>query len=87
MVMDPQDLGAEPRKMRLPVIGTPAPAAAMADDDGLRPIFEHTATLGSKDLHLAVELAAQHGLDAPFAELGERWLRVALGLDREPDAQ
>jgi 3-hydroxyisobutyrate dehydrogenase len=62
-------------------------AAAMADDDGLRPIFEHTATLGSKDLHLAVELAAQHGLDAPFAELGERWLRVALGLDREPDAQ
>ena len=62
-------------------------AAVMADDDGLRPIFEHTATLGSKDLHLAVELAAQHGLDAPFAELGERWLRVAIGLDREPDAR
>jgi len=32
MVMDPQDLGAEPRKMRLPVIGAPAPVAAQADD-------------------------------------------------------
>lgn len=53
----------------------------MAPDDGLRPIFEHTATLGTKDLHLAVELAAQLGLDAPFAALAERSLRVALGLD------
>lgn len=61
-------------------------AGVMADDDGLRPIFEHTATLGAKDLHLAVQLAAEHGLDAPFAELGERWLRVALGLDERPDA-
>lgn len=60
-------------------------AGVMADDDGLRPIFEHTATLGAKDLHLAVQLAAEHGLDAPFAELGERWLRVALGLDEHPD--
>jgi 3-hydroxyisobutyrate dehydrogenase-like beta-hydroxyacid dehydrogenase len=60
-------------------------AGVMDDDDGLRPIFEHTATLGAKDLHLAVHLAAEHGLDAPFAELGERWLRVALGLDERPD--
>ena len=29
-------------------------------------------------------LAAEHGLDAPFAELGERWLRIALGLDAHP---
>ncbi len=42
----------------------------MAPDDGLRPIFEHTATLGTKDLHLAVELAAQLGLDAPFRRTG-----------------
>jgi 3-hydroxyisobutyrate dehydrogenase-like beta-hydroxyacid dehydrogenase len=60
-------------------------AGVMDDDDSLRPIFEHTATLGAKDLHLAVQLAAEHGLDAPFAELGERWLRVALGLDERPD--
>ncbi len=57
---------------------------AMAPDDGLRPIFEHTATLGAKDLHLAADLAAEHGQDAPFAQLAERWLRVALGLDDPP---
>jgi 3-hydroxyisobutyrate dehydrogenase len=61
-------------------------ADRMADDDGLRPIFEHTATLGAKDLHLAVHLAAEHGLGAPFAELGERWLRTALGLDAAPES-
>lgn len=60
-------------------------AAPMSGDDGLRPIFEHTATLGTKDLQLAVELAALHGLEAPFAELGAASLRVALGLD-EPGA-
>jgi 3-hydroxyisobutyrate dehydrogenase-like beta-hydroxyacid dehydrogenase len=60
-------------------------AGRMADDDGLRPIFEHSATLGAKDLHLAVQLADEHGLAAPFAELGERWLRTALGLDSHPD--
>ena len=37
-------------------------AGPMADDDGLRPIFEHTATLGGKDLHLATELADAHGI-------------------------
>lgn len=60
-------------------------AGVMDDADGLRSVFEHTATLGVKDLHLAVRLAAEHGLDAPFAELGERWLRVALGLDATPE--
>ena len=60
-------------------------AGRMANDDGLRPIFEHSATLGAKDLHLAVQLADEHGLAAPFAELGERWLRTALGLDAHPD--
>jgi 3-hydroxyisobutyrate dehydrogenase len=56
-------------------------AAPMAQDDGLRAIFEHTATLGTKDLHLAAELAQELGVDAPFAALGEGWLRAALGLD------
>jgi 3-hydroxyisobutyrate dehydrogenase len=61
-------------------------AGPMADDDGLRPIFEHTATLGGKDLHLATELADAHGIDAPFAALAEQWLRAALGLDDVPEA-
>jgi 3-hydroxyisobutyrate dehydrogenase len=59
-------------------------AGRLADDDGLRPIFEHTATLGGKDLHLAAELASDHGLPAPFAQLAEEWLRSALGLDDPP---
>jgi 3-hydroxyisobutyrate dehydrogenase-like beta-hydroxyacid dehydrogenase len=61
-------------------------AGRMSDVDGLRPIFDHTATLGGKDLHLAVELAAQLGVDAPFAALAEQWLRAALGLDAAPAA-
>jgi len=60
-------------------------AGVMSDDDGLRSIFEHTATLGAKDLHLAAELAEEHGVEAPFAEMGERWLRAALGLDDPPE--
>jgi 3-hydroxyisobutyrate dehydrogenase len=56
----------------------------MADDDGLRPIFEHSATLGGKDLQLAVELGDDLGIDTPFAELASQWLRTALGLDPTP---
>ena len=59
-------------------------SGVMDKDDGLRSIFEHTATLGLKDLHLARELAATHDVDAPFAQLAEQWLRVALGLDAGP---
>ena len=59
-------------------------AAPMAEDDGLRPIFGHSAELGTKDLQLAREMAAELGLDAPFAELALRWLPVALGLDPSP---
>ena len=55
-------------------------AAPMASEDGLRPIFGHTYTLGSKDLHLASELAARLGVDAPFAALAEEHLHDALGL-------
>jgi 3-hydroxyisobutyrate dehydrogenase-like beta-hydroxyacid dehydrogenase len=59
-------------------------AAPMAADDGLRPIFGHTATLGGKDLHLAVDMAAALGVDAPFAALAEQRLPDALGLG-DPD--
>jgi 3-hydroxyisobutyrate dehydrogenase len=59
-------------------------AATMADDDGLRPIFEHTATLGGKDLHLAADLGAALGVATPFAELAAAHLRFGLGLDDEP---
>ena len=60
-------------------------AGVMSDDDGLRPIFEHTASLGAKDLELALELASEHDLDAPFAQLAAQRLRVALGLDPAPE--
>jgi 3-hydroxyisobutyrate dehydrogenase len=59
-------------------------AAPMAADDGLRPIFGHTATLGGKDLHLAVDMAAALGVNAPFAALAEERLSDALGLG-DPD--
>jgi 3-hydroxyisobutyrate dehydrogenase len=59
-------------------------AGVLADDDGLRPIFEHTATLGGKDLHLAVDLGDELGVATPFAELAATRLRSALGLDEEP---
>ena len=62
-------------------------AGAMEADDGLRPIFEHTASLGSKDLQLAQDLARELGLDAPFAELAAQRLRVALGLDAAADVE
>jgi 3-hydroxyisobutyrate dehydrogenase len=54
--------------------------APIAEDDGLRAIFQHSGTLGAKDLHLAAELAARLGVDAPFAVLAEERLAAALGL-------
>jgi 3-hydroxyisobutyrate dehydrogenase len=59
-------------------------AAAMDEGDGLRPIFEHSLSLGSKDLELARAMAAELGVDAPFAALAEQWLAVALGLVDAP---
>lgn len=56
----------------------------MDDHDGLRPIFEHTASLGLKDLQLAAELGHELGVDTPFAGLAATWLRSALGLDAAP---
>ena len=59
-------------------------AAAMDDSDGLRPIFDHSRSLGAKDLELARAMSAELGVDAPFAALAEQWLPVALGLVDPP---
>ncbi len=62
-------------------------AGEMATDDGLRPIFEHTASLGGKDLELAAQLGRELGVDTPFAELASAWLRAALGLEPPPGSE
>lgn len=60
-------------------------AVALDDDDGLRPIFEHTRGLGEKDLDLVAALGADLGIDLPFAALARANLGGALGVpnDRE----
>lgn len=60
-------------------------ASVMADDDGLRPIFAHTAALGTKDLELAAELGDGLDVDTPVAELARRLLAPALGLEPYPE--
>ena len=52
----------------------------MAADDGLREIFEHTRSLGEKDLTLALELAADLGLDLPLAKQALEDFGTSLGL-------
>ncbi|MCC5952999.1 MAG: NAD(P)-dependent oxidoreductase [Acidimicrobiia bacterium] len=59
--------------------------APLADDDPLRPILEHTRSLGEKDLALALELAAELGVDAPFAALAAEQLAAALGVPHDTD--
>jgi 3-hydroxyisobutyrate dehydrogenase-like beta-hydroxyacid dehydrogenase len=54
--------------------------APMAADDGLREIFEHTRGLGEKDLTLALELAADLGLDLPLAKQALEDFGTSLGL-------
>ena len=56
-------------------------AEVMADDDPLRPIFEHTLALGSKDLELAASLGEQVGVPTPFATLALERLAAAIGLE------
>lgn len=48
--------------------------------DGLRSIFEHTRTLGEKDLHHALDLGAALGVDLPLAELALGHVADALGV-------
>ena len=52
----------------------------MGDDDGLKAIFEHTRSLGEKDLALALELAESLGLDLPLARQALRDFGPSLGL-------
>ncbi len=56
--------------------------APMADDDGLKPIFEHTRGLGEKDLALALELAESYDLDLPLARQALQDFGPSLGLPR-----
>lgn len=50
-------------------------------DDGLRPIMEHTLSLGEKDLDLALAMAADAGLDLPVTAAARAGLAAALGVD------
>lgn len=58
----------------------------MAADDPLRPIFEHTATLGHKDLSLALEVATELGCDLPLATAAASMLTAALGVTPVDDS-
>jgi len=51
--------------------------------DGLRPIFEHTRTLGEKDLSLALAMGEALGVDLPFAALARQTLASGLGVPRK----
>jgi 3-hydroxyisobutyrate dehydrogenase-like beta-hydroxyacid dehydrogenase len=55
-------------------------------DDFLRPIFEHTRTLGEKDLHLALALGAQLGIDLPATAHALTALAAAIGVPHEETA-
>jgi 3-hydroxyisobutyrate dehydrogenase-like beta-hydroxyacid dehydrogenase len=71
------------------VIGGPAvvmispDAAPYADDDPLRPIFEHTRSLGEKDIAHALALGDALGVDLPFGRLGLASLADALRVPHE----
>lgn len=58
-------------------------AASLSDDDGLRPIFEHTRSLGEKDLRLAIGLGAALDVDTPIAAFALEHLAAALGVPHE----
>jgi 3-hydroxyisobutyrate dehydrogenase-like beta-hydroxyacid dehydrogenase len=53
---------------------------SLAADDPLRPILEHTAALGEKDLAQALELGRQLGVDLPMAEYALGNFAAGLGL-------
>ncbi len=59
---------------------------ALAADDGLRSIFEHTRTLGEKDLTLALTLGESLAVDLPFARLALDHLAAGLGVPHEEQA-
>ena len=55
-------------------------AQRLGPDDPLRGPFEHTRTLGEKDLTLALELASENGVDLPLGHLALNRLATELGL-------
>jgi 3-hydroxyisobutyrate dehydrogenase-like beta-hydroxyacid dehydrogenase len=60
--------------------------AELAADDPLRPILEHTAALGEKDLALALELGGQLDVDLPMAQFALGSFAAGLGLGRQGTA-
>jgi 3-hydroxyisobutyrate dehydrogenase-like beta-hydroxyacid dehydrogenase len=52
-------------------------------NDFLRPIFEHTRTLGEKDLGLALDLGSSLGIDLPVAAQALKDLAAAIGVPHE----
>ena len=46
----------------------------------LRPIFTHTRELGEKDLHLALALGEELGVDLPLATMALEQLGASLGV-------
>ncbi len=52
-------------------------------DDFLRPIFEHTRTLGEKDLHLALDMGSALGIDLPVTAQALKDLAAAIGVPHE----
>lgn len=59
--------------------------AAIPPGDGLRPIFEHTRTLGEKDLRHALALGAGLGVELPLAELAVGQVAAALGVPHDEE--
>ncbi|MCA2226198.1 NAD(P)-dependent oxidoreductase [Nonomuraea aurantiaca] len=55
----------------------------LAPDDPLYEIMSHVRALGEKDLSLALELAAELGVDTPLARLSAERLATGLGLPQE----
>lgn len=56
-------------------------ASTLAPDDPLRPIFEHSAELGEKDLRLAIGMAVDLGVEPETARFALDRLRSSLGVD------
>ncbi|CAN5555308.1 NAD(P)-dependent oxidoreductase [soil metagenome] len=61
-------------------------AGEMDVEDGLRSIFNHTATLGGKDLELAIRMGEDLDVDVPMALIAAQALPAALGLEQYEQA-
>jgi 3-hydroxyisobutyrate dehydrogenase-like beta-hydroxyacid dehydrogenase len=85
------DLGKLAAVVRHSDVITGGPSAVMVRrttepfgaDDALRSVFEHTRTLGEKDLALALALGEAHDVELPFARLALDHLAAALGVPHE----